>query len=252
MNIAPFFWRSRVILKLIKGCVAVLAIWGITTPAIGQAAEATPAFELLKVSNLARFVNNRPLETRMYENIISGSAFFKEKWLPAILTLEDGKMYDSIPVKLDLLGQHLYFLDQFGAEKEIMSKVVRVQMTDPVSEERFVFVPVAGLGKSKESNEMAWCEALQSGSANLLKKTNKTTSTNNIYDVATKSINIFDSYVFYLQMDGQLYPLKRPKDLQPLLAKNLPSISSFQSTGETKEDQWASMVAYYNEQMAAK
>jgi hypothetical protein len=99
---------------------------------------------------------------------------------------------------------------------------------------------------------IVWCEVIEEGNATLLKKTNKVLYQNKTYPSDPKEKVIEESFVYYLRLDGQLYPLKRLKDLVPLLAKSLPSISSFNPTGQTKEEQWESMVIFYNQQNTNK
>lgn len=207
-----------------------------------------PLIDRVKLNNLATQVNNNPIYKDESLRISSGTPYFRDAWMRADIFAVVGKPYEKIPVKLNLMMGQLLFLDKDGSEKEMVNKLLRVEISDSSTGEKFVFIPVEGLAKPKDANMIVWCEAIQEGNATLLKKTNKALSQNKMYPLDPKEKVIEESFVYYLRLDGQLYPLKRSKDLVPLLAKSLPSISSFNPTGQTKEEQLESMVIFYNQQ----
>jgi hypothetical protein len=208
-----------------------------------------PLIDRVKMNNLANQVNNNPMYMDESLRISSGTPYFRNVWMMADIFAVGGKTFESIPVKLNLMMGQLLFLDKDGAEKEMVNKLLRVEMSDSSTGEKFIFIPVEGLEKTKDASMMVWCEVIEEGTATLLKKTNKVLSQNKTFPLDPKEKVIEESFVYYLRLDGQLYPLKRSKDLVPLLAKSLPSISSFNPTGQKKEEQWASMVQFYNQQL---
>ena len=207
-----------------------------------------PLIDRVKMNNLANQVNNSPMYKDESLRISSSTPYFRDVWMQADIFAVAGKTFKGIPVKLNLMLGHLLFLDKEGSEKEMVNKLLRVEMSDSSTGEKFVFIPVEGLANPKDANMIVWCELIQEGNATLLKKTNKVLSQNKMFPLDPKEKVIEESFVYYLRLDGQLYPLKRSKDLVPLLANSLPSISSFNPKGQTKEEQWESMVIFYNQQ----
>jgi len=211
-----------------------------------------PLIDRVKMNNLGNQVNNNPMYKDESLRISSGTPYFRDVWMRADIFAVAGKTFERIPVKLNLMMGQLLFLDRDGSEKEMVNKLLRVEMSDSSTGEKFVFIPVEELAKPKDANMIVWCEVIEEGNATLLKKTNKVLYQNKTYPSDPKEKVIEESFVYYLRLDGQLYSLKRLKDLVPLLAKSLPSISSFNPTGQTKEEQWESMVIFYNQQNTNK
>ncbi len=188
----------------------------------------------------------RPIETRTFGDKTEGTFFFKDEWLPATISAGNGRFYRQIPVKLDLFEQHLYFLDKDGVVKELIDPLELLQINDSTIGKNHVFKQVAALPGVVSKSQVIWCEVLQSGSATLLKKTNKIISESIPYGTGQKTVSVRDAYAYYLEINGEIVLVKREKDLLQILGKGLPSISSFEPEGKGKEEQFASMVAIYN------
>jgi len=201
--------------------------------------------------NIANYLNtrNRPIDALTFGNIAEGSLFFRDAWMPATLEDAKGNLYREVPVKLDLLDHRLYFLDRDGAVKEMMSSLEKITIRDSASGRVHVFLLVEGLAKAKTNSVAVWCEALETGKALLLKKTTKTQTESIPYGGNLKTIFIRDAVFYYVKVEGRLYPVKREKDLEEILSKTVPSIRDFRSIGSNKEEQWKSMVGFYNEKI---
>ncbi len=200
---------------------------------------------------IADQMNARPrsIESRTFGNITEGSLFFREAWMPATLEGENGKIYKEVPVKLDLMEQRLYFLDRDGTVKEMVSPMEKIKIRDSVTGRVHVFLPVEGLAKGKTASGLVWCEALETGKVLLLKKITKIQTENIPYGAGLKTISIRDAPFYYLKTEGQLYPVKRQKDLEEILTKTLSAIRNFDPAGSGKEEQWKSIVSFYNGEM---
>ena len=242
-------------MKKSKACllnVFFLACILFSATAIKSQYNPNPLIDRVKMNNLANQVNNNPMYKDESFQISSGTPYFRNVWIRANIFAVDGKTFERIPVKLNLMMGQLLFLDKEGSEREMVNKLLRVEMSDSSTGEKFVFIPVEELAKPNDANKIVWCEVIQEGNALLLKKTNKVLSQNKAFPFDPNEKVIEESFVYYLRLNGQLYPLKRSKDLASLLAKSLPSISTFNPTGQTKEEQWESMVIFYNQQNKSK
>lgn len=194
----------------------------------------------------------KPIETRTFGNLQEGSFFFKDEWLPATISAGNGRFFRQIPVKLDLSEQHLYFLDKNGVVKELVDPLELLQINDSATGKNYVFKQVAALPGQVSKSPHIWCEVLQSGSATLLKKTNKIVSESIPYGTGQKTISVRDAFTYYLEINGEIVLVKREKDLRQILGKNLPAIASFEPEGKGKEEQWTSITAFFNKNFPSK
>ena len=61
---------------------------------------------------------------------VEGSIFYKDSYLPATLTLENGVLVTGKSVKLNLQNNAVYYLDNNGAEWEAISKIKRIEFLE--------------------------------------------------------------------------------------------------------------------------
>ena len=94
-----------------------------------------------------------------------GSPFFENDFLPADVVLENGKTYQNIPVKINLLSNEIIFRTDDGKELAILPTVLSVKLKK--NEEVFLFE--YGYPSFEKQNKKTIYQVLAKGNISLLK-----------------------------------------------------------------------------------
>jgi hypothetical protein len=122
------------------------------------------------VSNAQQFMNDangRPILLHT-EYEIEGSPFYTDTYCTARLTIRNGKTYQDVPVKINLLTKTLLYKDAKGNEMESTSPVDRVEWTACGEDQRTIVV-VSGFPAVDAQDEKDFYLQLDSGKVQLLK-----------------------------------------------------------------------------------
>lgn len=193
-------------------------------------------------------IGGTPVTNTKYVRLVEGSPFFNDAWMTGKLAMGDGRLYDSLRLRLDLVENELHYLDATGKELIATTAVRAITLRDSVSGIQFHFIHSSFLQLPK-SMEEGWYQLLAAGPATLYKRIVKTTKENKPYGSATveQFINTYNQY--FVLVNAVFTHIKKFKELPDVLAgKKTESdtyIKSQNLSGRSDAD-YSSLVSYYN------
>ncbi len=201
-----------------------------------------------KLGSFFNVVNSEPITAPGNPKQLQGSPFFNDNWMKGIITLSDGKSYSGERLKLDLLNTKLYFINQNGQEKVIVSPINRIVLLDSATGRVHTFVHSFALPLHPDLQDSAWLEVLQQGPAQLIKYHKKELVERSSYAAASTE-QIKTQARYYLLYDGLLHKVNAFRDLHSILTahnKELDEYINKQHPSWKKEEDIISVIAYYN------
>lgn len=178
---------------------------------------------------------------------VEGSELLYEKWLPANIQSVNGKVYQGVMVKYNLLEDVAYFLGK-GDVTMIFSTPIK-QFTIEDKENNVSRTFRTGFPNFNGYNGNTFYEVLVDGKVILLKKHLKKITENRAYNSATTVKKIADNISYFMFANGVLVALKRdPKFFQsfPGNTASTETILNQKSTNLKKEEDLIKVVKTFN------
>ncbi|MFN2458833.1 MAG: hypothetical protein ABR502_11585 [Chitinophagaceae bacterium] len=195
-------------------------------------------------------IGGEPFVTAKFVRLVKGSLFFNDEWTSSYIVLKNGKEIRRVMLKLNLLDNAVYYIDELGRELIAKSTIRKVILTDAITNEnyRFIhstFLPVTAQIKS------GWYLWLHTGQpASLYKLYNKNLSEQTPYGSATIEQRIKTTEKYFVLYNNTMFRVKHPKDLPAVLANKKPEPESYYSQiakdKVSLDDKFEKMVVYYN------
>ncbi|MFZ5972174.1 MAG: hypothetical protein ACOYXA_11335 [Bacteroidota bacterium] len=182
------------------------------TPALAQIhADSGPAIRsTLSTAEFFTDVSGRPVFPGNYVDV-SGTPFLQEDWQPAFAELNSGKKLAGLLVKLDLLKQELYYLDEqrkeMIAKKGVVRQLIFTEGTDSTTFRSGY--PPAG------ANTLAtYYQVLAEGTVHLLKHQRKVINETKRFNAATieRQFVLMEEYFLFDTRTQALTKIKKDKD----------------------------------------
>lgn len=174
---------------------------------------------------------------------IEGSVFYKDSYLPATLTLENGVLITGKSVKLNLQNNAVYYLDTNGSELEAISKIKRIEFV----ESKVIFEN--GFPSVENQNAQTYYQLLIKGNASLLQCTKFSEGEYKPYN-ATVSIKRIDKvFELYGVSSKAISRLTNQDDVFALLSDKTKEVSKFildKKIKCKKQSDFETIVKYYN------
>ncbi|MBL7703425.1 MAG: hypothetical protein JNM14_14335 [Ferruginibacter sp.] len=204
-------------------------------------------------SNLIYAVGGVPMNNAKYVTIVEGSAFYYDAFVSGKIILSGGRMYDKIKLRLDLMDNSVQYISPEGTELVATTPIKTVVLYDAALDKALQFDHSDFIGSPQ--TEKGWYQLLDTGTAWLYKRHNKSIRENKPYGSATTEQYITTSYNYYLLLNSVLTPIKKIKALPDLLADKKVQLQEYISlnslTGKSDKD-YLMLVAYYNSLAAKK
>ena len=174
---------------------------------------------------------------------VEGSIFYKDSYLPATLTLENGVLVTGKSVKLNLQNNAVYYLDNNGAEWEAISKIKRIEFV----ESKAVFEN--GFPSVENQNAHTYYQILIRGKASLLQCTKFSEGEYKPYN-ATVSIKRIDKvFELYGVSNQAISKLTNQNDVLAVLSDKTKEVSNFILDKKIKckrQSDFEAIIIYYN------
>ncbi|MBL7744449.1 MAG: hypothetical protein JNN00_13325, partial [Chitinophagaceae bacterium] len=177
-------------------------------------------------SSLFYSVGGEPVSTTKYVRVVSGSPYFSENWMKGKLALGDGRMYDSLRLKLDMVEHSLLFISQLGKELMATTPVRGVSLIDSLTGQQYHFIHSSYLSLAKNM-EKGWYEILANGKAILYKYIRKDIKENRPYGSATIEQSIVDTDQYYVFYQNTFTRLKKIKEIPEILGEKKENLKLF-------------------------
>jgi hypothetical protein len=157
---------------------------------------------------------------------VKGSPFFIDGWVYSSVKLENGMVYDDLPVRLDVYAQELHF--KKNNEELIFPAhyIKEIEFFDSSQNKNYKFQ--TDFPSIDNQNQNNFYQVLSEGSVSLLKSIRKTISVNK-NDVSGEVEKQFDLYEdYYIFSNNQLRRLKKEKEfVLKALAEKKDDIETF-------------------------
>lgn len=184
------------------------------------------------------------VKAKVYTEVEGFPYLLNDAWNSASVTLSDGTVFKSVPVKYDLIEEKLYYK---GKSEETM------EFVSPVKS--FVFDATNKLYRNgytaiTEYPANSFFEVLADGKTQLLKKTFKKIAENKIYGSATITKSFIENVKYYLFINGAAVPIKGDKKaVLVALANKQTELEAYikqNNLNLKKDDDFAKLITYYN------
>lgn len=198
-------------------------------------------------SNLFYTVNGEPVNNAKYIRVVEGSAFLNEAWADGKIILSEGRVYDSIKLRIDAMDNTLHYLTPNGEELVATTPVRSVLLADAVTKKITQFDHSDFIATTKKI-EPGWYQLLDSGSVSIYKLYIKTIRENKPYSSATYEQTILTTNRYYIFKNALLTQISKFKQIPDMLQdkKNelLEYINSNNLTGRGDAD-YIALIEYY-------
>lgn len=193
-------------------------------------------------------MGGKPFVTAKFSKVVEGSPFFNEQLMPGIITLNEGKEYKDLSLRLNLLESQVNYLGDKNIEMMATSAVKVVVLRDTIqkTDHRFVFSEYMDIYNKPEKG---FYELLEPGKAELYKEHKKKLLESRPYGSATIEQTIKTEVRYYISLNGQWIKIKKLKELTDLFYRKKNEIQKFISDKKISGDDEASLkmvTAYYN------
>lgn len=181
-----------------------------------------------------------------YSKVTVGSPFFSDDWLKGKFISTDGRIYDNLSLKLDLVENDIYFLNDLSQEMILYTPVSQIILTNFVTNQSFTFIKT---DKLCQSNSKIWFQVLDSGKAWLLKSQPKQVIEHKAYGSSVTEENIISNVNYYLFYNQGCYPIKTAIDLWEKLNEQLPGFeerTKVKGQGKKTEEELIRLTGQFN------
>jgi hypothetical protein len=148
--------------------------------------------------------------TNTYSKVTEGSPFFYPEWLKGRAVGMDGKVYDNLSVKLNLLDPGIHYLDDQQKEYRMSIPIKELTLTNYEKRTTYTFIPA---GSRCQGNPQAWYQVLDSGSAWLLKYETRTLIEVKPYGSAIPEEHVSPTTRYLVLTPQNCQAIKSPMDL---------------------------------------
>lgn len=213
--------------------IAVLAV----TKAHAQAPDAT--------SSPLTDQFGKPFTATKY-NLVEGTPYLFDQWVPGKAITDDGKVYDNLKLKYDVYNDVISFIYLNTDEPLKFEESVKTFTIESAPAMKFV----NGFPKIDRQNEGSYYQQLVTGKALLLKRYFKTIKESRNYSMAATNGIYSNGVVYYAFKDHKMIHFKASKDgVLKLMSDKAPQIADYlaKQPVDFKDDaDVANLFAYYN------
>lgn len=205
--------------------------------------------ETINVSPMRFYtVGGEPVSNVKYVRVVSGTPYFKEAWMKGSLDLSDGRGYENLWLKLDLMDNSLLYVDTDGKEMVATSVIKNVTLIDSVTGNKFDFIHSSFIGAT-ERIDPGWYQVIATGKATVYKRFVKIINEFKPYGSATYEQSIVTGSRYYLFSDSVFTEIKKIRSVPDMLQNKKKELTEFintkRLTGKSDTD-YQELVMYYN------
>ena len=190
-------------------------------------------------------VSGEPVVTAKFVKLVEGTPFFTDEWLKSTIVTPQGKVYNNVPVKLDLMDGTLHYLDAKGVEFISTTPIQEVILIDSSKNQNFRFISSFSLRTLKEG----WYSPLIEGKVALFKVYHKLLRENKPYGSAVAEQRIITQEKFVLVFNNQAFYLKNDKEVPSILEDKKEEVEAFikrQNKKRSLQERLVETITFYN------
>ena len=198
--------------------------------------------------NYVYTVGGTPFVTAKFSRVVEGSPFFNEQMMKGAIILAEGKEYNDMLIRLNLLESQINYVNEKQVEMIASTPIKEVLLLDTIrkKEHRFIFSTYI---ESIERPDKDFYELLQSGKAALYKQYKKSLMESKPYGSATIEQTIRTEPRYYLLVKRQWMRIKKLKELPSLIADKQKDIQKFindKKLSGDNEENFTAVISFYN------
>jgi hypothetical protein len=195
-------------------------------------------------------VNGQTYFPQEYAHLISGSPFFMDRPMKAVLLDEENKVYSSNAVRMDLLNNRVIYKDPASGQEMVASlPLVEVQLTDTVQNKKYIFLRGQRIPQSKLIVANTWFQVLVNDKVSLCREMRKMAHQTIIYGQPEKQANIVTDEYYYVLIDENFSRINGWKGLLETLGDKRDLLDKYIQDHHLKgksADDFTQLVQYYN------
>jgi hypothetical protein len=185
--------------------------------------------------------------TNKNSRITEGSPFFSEEWLKGKVLTNDGKSFENLSLRVNLLENQVHFLSDQQAEMTMKEDLRYVYLTDVTKGYNYFF---ARLGSSCAQSPKSWFQVLDTGNVWLLKLDSRSVTEIKSYGSAGAEEKIAISVRYYLLRGSDCQVVKSVQEAYTFLANLKPGFAekpAGKSSPRKLEEDLKTLVGSYNQ-----
>jgi hypothetical protein len=192
-------------------------------------------------------VGGSPVSSTKYVKVVSGTPYFEDVWMKGRLTLQNGTVYDSLMLKLDMVDNTLLYIGANGETMTATSLIKDATLINSAGKE-YHFIHSSFMG-GPSTMQRGWYQALTTGHATLYKYFSKNLIENKPYGSATVEQSIVTVEKFLILNNSVFTWVKKWKELPDLLSDKKNELNAFinskKLSGKSEAD-YTELITYYN------
>lgn len=191
-------------------------------------------------------VTGRKPDDANYDRVTEGSPWWHDFFMPADLADGKGGVYKNIPVKIDLLADKVFYKDSAGALFELLTPIKYLRAYPPAGNDTLKLVHTSYYPNNHDRSITGWMQLQVLGEAVLLQDLNKVMNENKAFSSAVADYTISNQLYWVVALNGQLYKIKKMKELQQLLAQRKPAMQQYTVKQKGFDAQVVELVTAFN------
>ena len=173
-------------------------------------------------------VGGNLIKSDKYIKVVEGTPFFNDNYLPGTLTVLHGRHYGSIQLKLNLLDNEVYYLNDKGQELLATTPLSNITITNNTVGITFQFDYFPRPEPGYNNLPWGWMELLETGKQiTLYKKHTKELAELKPYGSATYEQRIATVYAYFVVYQKQMHAIKSFEDLIALMPSQSADLQNF-------------------------
>lgn len=196
-------------------------------------------------------VHGTPFLNEKYVRVVSGSPYFRDDYMNAILVSDKGQEHKGIQVRLNLHGGEVVYKMKGNAAEMTATTTIKEVILIDLDSTNYRFVHSNYLPSTKANPlDVGWYLWLGSGTASLYKHFKKDLRETTPYGQATteRSITTKESYI--IQYNNTYFEVKKIKDVPGILANKRKELEDYLQNQDDRslniDDRFAKLISYYN------
>jgi hypothetical protein len=190
-----------------------------------------------------------PVNAKKYSNLVSGSPYFIDAFMPSALVLANGKTYTNVKSRLNLTDNEVQYLDSKGAELVAQVPLKQLVISDTISRTDYQFVHALALPATVPKK--GWYQLLADGKVQLYKFIERKLVTEKPFNSASEEQRVDSRERFYLAVNNDFREVKKWIDGIALLGDKgalEAHIKPLKEQNASLEELLTSAVRFYNGQ----
>ncbi len=196
--------------------------------------------------NTPFIISGQQVNAIHFTRLVEGSPFLFEEFLEGTITNPKGLKYNGVKMKLNLLANELYFINENGQELQLVSVVEKISLKDKEAMGELVFRYVP---KSKAGAPWGWLEVLGKGKTlQICKRHLKTLEETTPYASSILEQRILTSFQYWVLYENNWIRVKRLEDVAEINTATKKDVLTYIKVNNlsAKDDwDWATLAAAF-------